>query len=79
MVGYRMFAEMTAARIGGVTGTVRNLPDGASVEVIAEGERQALESLFDELKVGPAHALVRSVNVEWSEASSEFEGFKTIY
>ena len=79
MVGYRVFAELTADRIGGLDGTVRNLPDGSSVEVIAEGRRAALEALLEELKIGPAHSLVRSVDVEWGVASGEFDGFGTIY
>jgi acylphosphatase len=40
-VGYRFFALRVAARHQ-VLGTVRNLPDGR-VEVIAEGEREAVE------------------------------------
>ena len=79
MVGYRVFAELAADRIGGLVGTVRNLPDGSSVEVIAEGRRAALEALLEELRIGPAHALVRSVGVEWGVASGEFDGFGTIY
>ena len=79
MVGYRVFAEMTAGRIGGIGGTVQNLPDGATVEVIAEGRRSALEALLDELKLGPSHALVRSVDVNWGTVCDEFDGFATIF
>ena len=79
MVGYRMFAEGAAARIGNMVGTVRNLPDGSTVEVIAEGRRTALEEFLEELKSGPAHALVRGVDVEWDVASGEFASFVTIY
>lgn len=78
MVGYRMFAEVTAARIGGISGTVCNLPDGSTVEVVAEGTRESLEQFLDELKIGPPNALVRGVNVEWGIASSEFRGFVAI-
>ena len=77
MVGYRMFAEGTAAQIGGIAGTVRNLPDGSTVEVIAEGRRASLEALLEELKIGPAHALVRDVDAEWGVARGEFAGFVT--
>lgn len=79
MVGYRMFAEMEAERIGGISGSVRNLPDGSTVEVIAEGTRASLEGLVEELKVGPAHALVRDVEIEWGVARGEFSGFETIF
>lgn len=78
MVGYRMFAEVTADRIGGISGTVCNLPDGSTVEVVAEGRRQSLDAFLDELRIGPPHALVRDVTVEWGIARSEFRGFATI-
>ena len=79
MVGYRMFAEMEAERIGEISGTVQNLPDGSTVEVIAEGRRASLEELLEELKIGPAHALVRDVEVDWAVARGEFSGFETIF
>lgn len=79
MVGYRMFAEQEARRIGSIHGTVRNLPDGRSVEVFAEGPRRALDSLLSELRVGPPHALVREVEVSWHEATGEYVGFATVF
>jgi len=79
MVGYRMFAETTAARIGGIMGTVRNLPDGSTVEVVAEGRRASLEAFLEELKLGPPHALVRGVEVEWENATGEFADFVTMF
>lgn len=79
MVGYRMFAEMEADRIGEIGGSVRNLPDGSTVEVIAEGTRASLEEFLDELKIGPAHALVRDVEIEWGVARGEFSAFETIF
>lgn len=79
MVGYRMFAEMEAERIGEIGGSVRNLPDGSTVEVIAEGRRASLVELLEELKLGPAHAMVRDVEIEWGVARGEFDEFATIY
>lgn len=79
MVGYRMFAEQKAAQLGAVRGTVRNLPDGATVEVIAEGRRPTLETLLDELQIGPPHAIVRDLEVTWSKATGEFSRFETIF
>ena len=46
-VGYRFFALRAAARHQ-VLGTVRNLPDGR-VEVIAEGDRDAMDEFKKEL------------------------------
>ena len=79
MVGYRIFAEGTADRIGGIQGTVQNLLDGSTVEIVAEGLRRALEEFLEELKIGPAHALVRSVKVDWDVVSGEFDGFEAIH
>ena len=73
MVGFRVFAEQVAAQIererkAEISGWVRNLADGASVEIVAEGERSELEALLEELRIGPPMALVRAVEVEWGEA-----------
>jgi acylphosphatase len=58
-VGYRFFALRAAARHQ-VLGTVRNLPDG-SVEVVAEGEREAMDEFKKDLATGPALAKVTDV------------------
>ena len=79
MVGFRVFAEGTADRLGGIQGSIQNLPDGATVEVVAEGLRVNLEEFLEELKIGPAHALVRGVEVDWGVALGEFDRFETIY
>ena len=79
MVGYRMFAEQEATRLGTVRGMVRNLPDGATVEVVAEGLRPMLETLLDELRIGPPHAIVRDVEVTWNDATGEFDSFETVF
>lgn len=65
-VGFRFFAERIARRRG-VSGLVRNLPDGR-VEVIAEGPRLALEQVIADLRTGPLGAVVRDVVVEWEQA-----------
>ena len=62
------------ARALGVTGWVRNLPDG-SVEVTAEGSRPALESLLNFLHAGPIHARVERVEAEWGAVTGEFASF----
>lgn len=73
-VGFRWFVQEHATRLG-LTGYVRNLPDG-SVEVVAEGERSALEEfLAFVLQVGPPGARVVEVSVHWGEATGEFLEF----
>lgn len=59
-VGYRYFARRSAESLG-LVGFARNLADG-SVEVVAEGEPQALSSLEAALRQGPSFALVESLD-----------------
>jgi acylphosphatase len=72
-VGFRWHTRQRAQRLG-VTGSVRNAPDG-SVRIVAEGEREALEALLFWTRQGPPHATVTSVQARWSEATGEFAGF----
>ncbi|MCG3160737.1 MAG: Acylphosphatase [Acidobacteria bacterium] len=58
-VGYRFFAMRAAARHY-MLGTVRNLPDGR-VEVIAEGERDAMDEFKKDLATGPSFAEVSDI------------------
>ncbi len=62
----------------GLVGWVRNVEDG-SVEVMAEGERSALESLLDWCYHGPEGAVVASIEYRWLEATGEFGNFSVKY
>jgi len=73
-VGYRFFVEDRAYELG-LTGYVRNLPDG-TVEVVAEGDKEVLELLLEHLRRGPRSARVTDVEVEWGEATGEFKDFR---
>ena len=77
-VGFREFVY-TRARFLGVTGYVRNLPDGRSIEVVAEGTRQALEQLLEYLRQGPRSARVDGVEAEWGEAGGRYSRFGVGY
>ncbi|BDO41696.1 Acylphosphatase [Cellulomonas sp. T2.31MG-18] len=61
-VGFRWWAAREADRLG-VTGWVRNRPDGA-VEALVEGEPEPVQTMVDELASGPRHAAVSGVEVE---------------
>ena len=81
MVGFRVFAEQTAARIERetnteITGWVRNLPDGSTVEVVAEGDRSALNQLLEELQIGPPTAIVRTVKADWTAPTGDLTPFE---
>lgn len=61
-VGFRFFVER-AAREFGVSGWVRNLPDG-KVESIVEGEAEAVSRYLERLREGPRLSRVTGVSVE---------------
>lgn len=73
-VGFRNFTRRTARRLG-VTGWVRNEPDG-SVQLEAEGSPDDLEELVDAVHEGPRAARVESVDVDWQDATDEFAHFE---
>ncbi len=58
-VGFRWFVVQEGERLG-LVGVVRNLRDG-SVEVLAEGNMEALAELERALREGPRGAIVRGV------------------
>jgi acylphosphatase len=76
-IGFRYWTVETARDLG-VNGWVRNLPDG-NVDVEAEGERGLLETFVEHLKVGPALARVKDVDVDWSERLPKLKGFSVRY
>lgn len=76
-VGYRWFVQRQAKAIG-LTGWVRNLPDG-SVEVRAEGSRNALDSLELLLKDGPPGSHVSNLQSSSIWPSGRFTDFDISY
>ena len=73
-VCFRMYTRMEAGRMG-VTGWVRNRADG-TVEVMAEGEENALDEFIAWCAHGPDEARVDRITKEFSEATGEFSGFQ---
>jgi acylphosphatase len=73
-VGYRFFID-AAARREGLTGWVRNRPDG-SVEVQAEGDREALDRFEGNVRSGPPAARVEDVEVHEQAAATRTDGFR---
>jgi len=61
-VGFRAHTQREAERLG-ITGWVRNMPDGR-VELVAEGETTQIDQLVDWCRSGPARAMVADVRVE---------------
>ena len=64
-VGFRWFTHETATREG-VTGWVRNLPDGR-VEALVEGDEEAVVRVERALRAGPRSAHVDTVAVDDQE------------
>jgi acylphosphatase len=76
-VAYRFFAEKYARALG-ITGWVRNLPDGR-VEVLAEGTGERVESFLDRLREGPRLARIEGFNVRRESATGEFSDFRVVF
>ena len=68
-VFFRQEARRAAAR-SGVSGWVRNLPDGR-VEAVFEGPRASVESLVEWSRRGPSAAVVSGVDVRWEDPLGE--------
>lgn len=62
-VGYRFFVRLRAEELH-LAGSVRNMPN-QSVRVEAEGPKEALTALIQDLREGPSAARVERVDVEW--------------
>ena len=73
-IGFRDYV-LVRARFLGLTGYVRNLPDGRSVEVIGEGPRADLEQLLEHLREGPRLSRVDAVETEWAKPSGAYDAF----
>lgn len=73
-VGFRFFAQLRASELG-LTGYVRNRWDG-TVEVVAEGEEDAVRRFLGELRMGPRSAIVDRVDVRWEDYTGEFKYFQ---
>ncbi len=69
---------MDLARTLGLKGWVRNVKDGR-VEALVEGEKARLDELIRFCHVGPPGARVRAVDVEWSEYTGQFRGFRIVH
>ncbi len=73
-VGFRAFLQSQAMRRG-LSGWVRNLPDGR-IEAEVEGHSVLVDEIIQVVKRGPSLASVQDVQVEWvdpnAQGSSDF-------
>jgi acylphosphatase len=75
-VGFRYSAVDEARRLG-LSGWVRNLPDG-DVELVAEGPKGTLQRLATWAHIGPLGALVTDVEEKWLPYAGEFDTFRIV-
>ena len=76
-VNFRGYTNQKAAALG-VTGWIRNRPDG-TVETVAEGSEHALRAFLGWLQVGPPASDVEKVDAMWGDASGQYPDFKVRY
>ncbi len=73
-VGYRYYMDYKARQFG-ITGWVRNRPDG-SVEAVIQGEPDAVEAVIERARRGPPRAAVTEVAV--TDAAGDYPDFRTL-
>jgi acylphosphatase len=73
-VGFRHFTLKAALRLG-LTGWVRNLPDGG-VEAVAEGTREQLDEWLAVLQEGPPASRVEGMSIHRQDADGSFVRFE---
>jgi acylphosphatase len=72
-VSFRWYTRDKAEELG-ISGWVRNMPDG-SVELVAEAGKELLNEFVEWCKSGPSLARVDEVSQRWEEGSGEFDKF----
>jgi acylphosphatase len=75
-VFFRAATQREARRLG-ITGWVRNRPDG-NVEILAEAEEDAIREMVSWAQHGPSAARVDDVDVRWRSYTGEFSDFRIV-
>jgi acylphosphatase len=75
-VGFRAWAAGEARALG-LTGWVRNEPDG-SVAALLAGEETAVEAMLERLRRGPPAAIVEDFHARPAEAANLPSGFRIL-
>jgi acylphosphatase len=73
-VGFRWWVQRQAEALH-LVGWVMNADDERSVELVAEGDTEALDELGKRLAIGPPGARVDSFETDRGPASGEFHRF----
>ncbi len=73
-VGFRAWTKIQA-KITGVTGWVRNHPEGF-VETIIQGDAEKVNKIIETLKQGPPISRIDNVEIYWQDAKEVFNEFE---
>ena len=77
-VGFRWTTQMIAQELG-ITGTVKNNPDG-SVSIVAQGDELPLEHFIKKIKASPSVAAhVDNVDLKTIPNTEKFTRFSVVY
>ncbi len=76
-VYFRKYTELEAQQLG-LTGWVRNLPDGR-VEAVFEGRKESIQKMIEWCHKGPPAARVQDVSVSWEPFRGDFFDFRTVH
>jgi len=74
-VGYRDYVAEIARQLG-IGGTVKNLDDGVSVEVIAEGEEKLISEFLKKIDITDYPISVEKIDFKEEKPANEFKHFK---
>ena len=75
-VGFRYKVRAGAVSLG-VTGYVKNLDD-ETVEIVAEGSKQNIESLIQKIRNFGEPVVVKDIKASYQEATGEFKSFRIV-
>ncbi len=73
-VGFRWYIRREAVELG-LTGRVRNLPDGRVEVAVSAGKPEALSAFRERLRQGPPGARVTRLEEEEMSAVPDWDGF----
>ncbi|MDO8625827.1 MAG: acylphosphatase [Candidatus Diapherotrites archaeon] len=76
-IGFRFFVQFLATGRK-LKGFVRNLPD-RSVEIVAVGSRESLESFWSAVQKGHPLARIEKYTLDWEKNPESFKGFQIRY
>lgn len=72
-IGFRHFIKSKADQLG-LTGWVKNLPDGR-VEAVFNGSKEKIEKMIGLCRKGPFLSNVENVEVQWEREDTKLKNF----